>query len=86
MRRCRISRPCAARLPVWENALMGHVNRTARKPLEVTIMFEPSRLAAEHLADAYRQLVPLRTRTIRRSEPEVGSEAQPAEVKTRRRS
>ena len=33
---------------------MGHVNRTARKPLEVTIMFEPSRLAAEHWADAYR--------------------------------
>lgn len=25
-------------------------------------MFEPSRLAAEHLADAYRQLVPLRSR------------------------
>lgn len=49
-------------------------------------MFEPSRLAAEHLADAYRQLVPLRTRTVRRSEPEVGSETQPADVKTRRHS
>ena len=65
---------------------MGHVNRTARKPLEVTIMFESSRLAAEHLADAYRQLVPLRTRTVHRSEPEVSSETQPAAVKTRRRS
>jgi len=65
---------------------MGHVNRTARKPLEVTIMFEPSRLAAEHWADAYRQLVPLRARTVCRSEPAVRSETKPAEVKTRRRS
>lgn len=65
---------------------MDHANRTARKPLEVTVMFEPSRLAAEHLADAYRQLVPLRTRTVHRCEPEVRSETKPAEVKTRRRS
>lgn len=65
---------------------MGHANRTARKPLEVTIMFEPSRLAAEYLADAYRQLVPLRSRAVCRSEPEVGSATKRAEVKTRRRS
>ncbi|MCP5135125.1 MAG: hypothetical protein H6976_16420 [Gammaproteobacteria bacterium] len=49
-------------------------------------MFEPSRLAAEHWADAYRQLVPLRARTVCRSEPAVRSETKPAEVKTRRRS
>jgi hypothetical protein len=30
--------------------------------LEVTIMFEPTRLAATHLADAYAQVVPLRLR------------------------
>ena len=65
---------------------MSKPKSTARPSLEVTIMFEPSRLAAEHLADAYRQLVPLRTRTVHRSEPEVGSETQPAAVKTRRRS
>lgn len=65
---------------------MGYANRTARKPLEVTVMFEPSRLAAEHLADAYRQLVPLRARTVYRSEPAVRSETKLAEVKTRRRS
>lgn len=47
-------------------------------------MFEPSRLAADHLADAYSQLVPLRARTVRRSEPEVRSETKPADVKTRR--
>lgn len=34
----------------------------ARKPLEVIVMFEPNRLAAEHLIDAYRQIVPLRIR------------------------
>jgi hypothetical protein len=28
-------------------------------------MFEPNRLAAEHLADAYTQLVPLRRRSTR---------------------
>jgi hypothetical protein len=40
---------------------MGKVKRNARKTLEVKIMFEPSRLAADHLADAYNQLVPLRS-------------------------
>ena len=41
---------------------MSENKRSARKPLEVTVMFEPSRLATEHLIDAYRQLVPLRQR------------------------
>ena len=39
---------------------MSKPKSPARKPLEVTIMFEPTRLAAEHLADAYLHLVPLR--------------------------
>jgi hypothetical protein len=39
---------------------MSKPKRPARRTLEVTIMFEPSRLASEHLADAYAQLVPLR--------------------------
>jgi hypothetical protein len=30
--------------------------------LEVTIMFEPTRLAATHWVDAYAQVVPLRLR------------------------
>jgi hypothetical protein len=32
--------------------------------LEVAIMFEPTRLAATHLADAYAQVVPLRLRAV----------------------
>jgi len=32
--------------------------------LEITIMFEPTRLAATHLADAYAQVVPLRLRAV----------------------
>ena len=34
----------------------------ARRMLEVTIMVEPTRLAAERLADAYAQAVPRRQR------------------------
>lgn len=41
---------------------MNKPQRNARQPLEVTIMFEPTRLAAAHLADAYAQVVP----TLRR--------------------
>ena len=41
---------------------MSKQQSKTEKPLEVTIMFEPSRLAATHLADAYRQVVPLRLR------------------------
>jgi hypothetical protein len=50
----------------------------ARRMLEVTIMFEPTRLAAEHLADAYAQVVPLRQRACRLLAPssEVVSEPQ----------
>jgi hypothetical protein len=40
--------------------MMSKPKRPSRRTLEVTIMFEPSRLASEHLADAYARLVPLR--------------------------
>ena len=35
------------------------------KPLEVRIVFEANRLAAEHLIEAYRQLVPSRFRSAK---------------------
>ncbi len=65
---------------------MSQAKRNARKTLEVKIMFEPSRLTAEHMADAYSQLVPLRSRKTTRDQPEVGSETPPAKTATRRRS
>jgi len=43
---------------------MSNPKNPARPPLEVTIMFEPTRLAATHLADAYAQVVPLRLRAV----------------------
>lgn len=43
---------------------MSKPERKARKTLEVKIMFEPSRLAAEYLADAYAQVAPIRRRSI----------------------
>ena len=42
---------------------MSKRERKARRTLEVKIVFEPSRLAAEYLADAYAQIVPLRIRS-----------------------
>ncbi len=39
---------------------MSNPKSPARKLLEVRVMFEPTRLAAAHLADAYAQVVPLR--------------------------
>ena len=44
----------------------------AQCPLEVRSMFEPTRLAAEHLADAYAQVVPPRRKAPHgyRSSPE----------------
>ena len=41
---------------------MSKLKSPIRPPLEVTIMFEPTRLAATHLADAYARVVPLRLR------------------------
>ena len=43
---------------------MSKPKRPARKPLEVTVMFEPNRLALTHLIGAYRQVVPLRHRSV----------------------
>ena len=42
---------------------MSKGERKARRTLEVTIMFEPSRLSADYLAAAYAQVVPLRKRS-----------------------
>jgi hypothetical protein len=65
---------------------MNQAKRNARKTLEVKIMFEPRRLAAEHMVDAYSQRGPLRLRKTTHSTPEVGSEAEGTEVATRRHS
>ena len=43
---------------------MSKPKSPVRPPLEVTIMFEPTRLAVTHLADAYVQVVPLRLRAV----------------------
>ena len=53
---------------------MNKPKSKARHVLEVTIMFEPTRLAARHLADAYTQVVPLRARG-RRPLPDVEVES-----------
>lgn len=50
---------------------MGRSKQKARNPLEVTIMFEPSRLAADHLVEAYRQVVPPQGRKRKPSESSV---------------
>ena len=43
----------------WKTATMNKPKSNARQPLlEVTILFEPTRLAAAHVADAYAQVVP----------------------------
>ena len=48
-------------------------------------MFEPTRLAATHLADAYAQVVPLRSRSPR-SLPEVKGQAEALASQQRKRS
>jgi len=53
---------------------MSKSKRNARQTLAVTIMFEPSRLATEHLADAYAQLVPLRRRKTARPALQAGTD------------
>ena len=65
---------------------MGKVKRNARKTLEVKIMFEPSRLASEHLADAYSQLVPPRSRKANPSKDEPTLAETGADRASRRRS
>jgi hypothetical protein len=41
---------------------MSQQTRTVRSTLEVSIRFEPTRLAAEHVVDAYTQVAPVRIR------------------------
>jgi len=48
---------------------MGRSKQKTRNPLEVTTMFEPSRLAADHLVEAYRQVVPPQGRKRKPGEP-----------------
>ena len=45
------------------NRAMSKQASKARRALEVTIVFEPSRLAADYLAEAYAQIIPLRIRS-----------------------
>ncbi len=48
-------------------------------------MFEPTRLAAEHLADAYAQVVPLRQRACRLLAPSSEVVSEPRGVASVRR-
>ncbi len=48
---------------------MSKPKSQARKPLEVSITFESSRLSALHLADAYGQVVALRRRSTPATSP-----------------
>ena len=57
----------------------------ARRMLEVTIMVEPTRLAAEHLADAYAQVVPLRQRARKLLAPSAEVASEPRGVASVRR-
>lgn len=43
--------------------MMSKSSRRRRQPVEVKTMFEPTRLATEHLIEAYLSVVPLRRRT-----------------------
>ncbi len=54
---------------------MGRSKQKARNPLEVMIMFEPSRLAADHLVEAYRQIVPPQGRKRKPGESPVDESA-----------
>jgi hypothetical protein len=59
--------------------------RKPSKALEVTVMFEPNRMATEYLVDAYAQVVPaVRRGCRRRAEERPGSEPA-AQVRGQRR-
>ncbi len=55
-------KPTARELELGKKAMSKRESK-ARRTLEVKIVFEPSRLAAEYLADAYAQIIPLRLRS-----------------------
>jgi hypothetical protein len=59
-RRCGLPQRRTESHAVWGKDVMSDKERPARRTLEVTVMFEPTRLAADHLADAYAQVVPPR--------------------------
>ena len=50
---------------------MGRSKQKSRNLLEVTIMFEPTLLAADHLVEAYQQVVPPQGRKWKPSESTV---------------
>lgn len=54
-----------AQLSVMGVSAMSKRQPKARRVLEVTVMFEPTRLSNDHLADAYTQVVPLCTHPIK---------------------
>jgi len=59
-RRCGLPQRRTESHAVWGEDVMSNQERHARRMLEVKVMFEPTRLAADHLADAYAQVVPPR--------------------------
>ena len=59
-RRCGLPQRRTELQAVWGEDVMSNQERHARRTLEVTVMFEPTRLGADHLADAYAQVVPPR--------------------------
>ena len=57
---------------------MGKRRPKARRALEITIMFEPTRLSGEYLIDAYGQAVPMRPRAVKNA---TGRAEEPEAVK-----
>ena len=64
MRRC-VSTLCHPDGLTGRGAVMSTQQRRTSSRLEVAVMFEPSRLAADHLADAYARVVPAVSRRSR---------------------
>ncbi len=55
----------------------------APKPLEVRVMFEPSRLAATCIAQAYERIIPIMRRVVAPRQLSSGIQAQPTSTKQR---
>lgn len=71
------ARPCVPfvqppeELGEWRAAMSTRQRRTSAR-LEVAVVYEPNRLAADHLANAYTQVVPVvsrRSKTAAQSVP-----------------
>jgi hypothetical protein len=61
-------------------AAMGKSTQPKARPvLRMTIMFEPSRLSSDYLADAYAQVVAMRPRRIRGAK-RIGTGPEPISV------